>query len=66
MVKRVQATHHTFWIDPEIHYKDHIDMREVIGSWKTAKGIFARAFVGLVVIGSLIIAAGAALKGIGK
>jgi len=56
MVERVQSTQHSFWIDPEAHYQDHIAMREVIGSWSSAKGIFARAFIGLVIIGTIAIA----------
>jgi len=56
LVERVQSTHHSFWIDPEKHYQDHIAMREVIGSWGTAKGIFARAFIGRVVIGTIALA----------
>lgn len=56
MVKEIQATHHSFWIDPERHYQDHIAMREVIGSWVSAKGIFARVFIGLVVIGTIVLA----------
>ena len=56
LVERVQATHHSFWIDPEKHYQDHIAMREVIGSWTSAKGIFARLFIGLVIIGSIALA----------
>lgn len=64
MVERIQSTHHNFWIDPETHYQDHISMREVVGSWKSAKDIFARAFIGLVVLGSIVIAAFAMLKGV--
>ena len=56
LVERVQSTHHSFWIAPEAHYQDHIAMREVIGSWGTAKGIFARVFIALVVLGSIVLA----------
>lgn len=56
MVVRIQSTKHTFWIDPEDHYKDHLAMREVVGSWRSAKGIFARAFIGLVIIGTIVMA----------
>lgn len=65
MVERMKATHHDFWIDPQTHYDDHVAMREVIGSWTSAKGIFAKAFVGLVVIGTLTMAA-IALMGFDK
>jgi len=57
MVERVQATHHNFWIDPQKHYDDHLAISEVIGSWRSAKGIFARAFIGFVIIGTIILAA---------
>lgn len=56
MVQRIQSTHHSFWIDPEQHYQDHLSIREVIGSWRSAKSIFARAFIGLVVIGTIVMA----------
>jgi hypothetical protein len=53
MVKQIQSTHHNFWIDPEKHYQDHLAMREVVGSWTSAKGIFTKAFIGLVVVGAI-------------
>ena len=64
MVKRVQSTHHNFWIDPETHYQDHLAMREVIGSWTTGKGIFAKAFIGLVVVGMITLALFSVAKGL--
>jgi hypothetical protein len=66
MVTQIQSTHHNFWIDPQTHYDDHAAMREVVGSWKSAKGIFTRAFIGLVVIGSIVLMGFAAMKGVGK
>ena len=63
MVERVKLTQHTFWIDPETHYQDHIAMREVVGSWTTGKGIFTKAFIGLVVIGSITLAFVGFIKG---
>lgn len=65
MVTHIQKTHHSFWIDPQTHYDDHVAMREVIGSWTSAKGIFARAFIGLVILGTLAMAA-VAVMGFGK
>jgi len=66
MVKRIQATHHDFWIDPQSHYDDHAAISEIIGSWRTAKGIFARAFIGLVVVGSVVLMGIAVMKGVDK
>ena len=66
MVKRIQSTHHDFWIDPKEHYDDHKSMREVVQSWRTGKSIFTRIFIGLLVTGSIILAAlglGIKLKG---
>jgi tetrahydromethanopterin S-methyltransferase subunit B len=62
MVKHIQSTHHNFWIDPETHYQDHLAMREVVGSWTTARGIFTKAFIGLVVLGAIILSAVAVFK----
>lgn len=56
-VDEVKATHHDFWIDPESHYNDHIRMREITGAWSVAKSIFVRAFIGLVVVGAITLAA---------
>ena len=55
MVERVHETQHSFWIEPESHYQDHLAMREIVGSWRSAKGIFTRAFLGLVIVGALAI-----------
>lgn len=63
MVERVQSTQHNFWIDPETHYQDHLAMREVVGSWTTGKGIFTKAFIGLVVIGAFVMAFIGFIKG---
>lgn len=62
IVKNIQSTHHNFWIDPETHYQDHLAMREVVGSWTTAKGVFTKAFIGLVVLGAIILSAVAVFK----
>jgi len=57
VVEEVQQSHHTFWIEPEQHYQDHLAMREVSDTLKTTRSIFFKAFLGLVVLGSIILAA---------
>ncbi len=55
MVVRIQKTHHSFWIDPQEHYDDHAAMREVVESWRSGKSIFTRIFIGLLVVGSIVL-----------
>ncbi len=62
MVERIQSTHHNFWIDPETHYQDHLAMREVVGSWSSAKGVITKAFIGLVVVGAIVLSMFALIK----
>ncbi len=56
IVVSIRSKHHDFWIDPEEHYNDHKAMREVVNSWNTSKGIFAKVFIGLMVVGSVTLA----------
>jgi len=57
VVKEVQDSKHAFWIEPEDHYKDHLAMRDMHETFSGVKGIFFKAFLGLVVLGSIIISA---------
>lgn len=56
MIEHIQLQKHDFWIDPEAHYQDHLKMRAIAGSWDNASSIFFKAFLGLVVIGSVVLA----------
>ncbi len=57
VVEEVKESKHAFWIEPEDHYKDHLAMRDMYTTFSGVKGIFFKAFVGLVVVGSLVTAA---------
>ncbi len=57
VVIEVKESKHAFWIEPEDHYKDHLAMRDMYTTFSGVKGIFFKAFVGLVVLGGLIMSA---------
>ena len=62
LIKEIKAEKHDFWIDGEKHYQDHMqrmawgqedydDLRNVIRLFKTTKGLFWKAFIGLAIVG---------------
>ena len=55
VVKEVHESKHAFWIEPEDHYKDHLAMRDMHDTFSGVKGVFFKAFIGLVVLGGLIL-----------
>lgn len=57
LCERIELKRRAFWIEPESHYTDHIAIRELIQDCKMAKGIFWKAFIGLAVVGSIVLAA---------
>lgn len=50
---KMHAERQSFWIDAEAHYNSHKDVSELVQDYKSAKGIFWKAFIGLAVIGAL-------------
>jgi len=56
IVKNIKSSHHEFWIDPENHYLDHMHGREMYQAFSKAQGIAFKAFIGLVVVGSVVLA----------
>lgn len=68
LIDSVHAQKHDFWIDPEQHYKDHSrwkgfddeqirTMHDLIKTYRAARGLFWKAFLGLAIIGALGMAA---------
>lgn len=57
LVNEVRKDHHSFYIDSETHYQDHMDWRQWRGNLNSAQKIFWTAFIGLVVVGSFVLAA---------
>jgi len=45
-----------FFVEPEQHYNDHREIANLISDYKSAKNIFWKAFIGLAVIGGLVLA----------
>jgi hypothetical protein len=45
-----------FWVDPEQHYKDHLELHDIVHEWRTIRGMFWKAFVGMGIIGSIAMA----------
>lgn len=75
LIERIHAQKHEFWVDPESHYQDHRrirkledddihTLRDLINAYKNARTLFWRAFLGLAIIGSIVLAAvGMGFKG---
>jgi len=75
LIEKIHARKHDFWIDPETHYQDHqkhkshtlnnedeADLRQLIGMFQTARGLFFKSFIGLAIIGSIALAAYGSFK----
>ena len=45
-----------FFVEPEQHYNDHREIASLIADYKAAKNIFWKAFIGLAVVGGLVLA----------
>lgn len=43
-----------FWIESERHYNDHIELRKVVTTYKTAQGYLWKIVLGLAVVGSTL------------
>jgi len=74
LVDKVRATHHDFWIDPEIHYKQHLamesltpevvkDLVAMVGDYKKAQSWFWKVFVTVLAAGVSVIAAAGLMFG---
>lgn len=68
LIAGVKERHHDFWIDPEIHYQDHISWRQLspdeirslkdlIKLFMVTRGLFWKAFLGAAIVGSLVLSA---------
>ena len=57
VVEEVKESKHAFWIEPEDHYKDHLAMRDMNKMFSGVKGMFFKAFVGLVILGGITLSA---------
>lgn len=77
LLQHVRESGHEFWIDPETHYRDHIEMRslakvftpeltqtlrELADAFKNGKGIFWKVFVGMLASGAFVLAALASMR----
>ncbi len=57
LIAKVEKRHRDFYIDPESHYQEHMAMRDVVAMVRSGQSIFWKAFVGMVVLGAITIAA---------
>lgn len=68
LVNKVREGKHEFWIDPEQHYQDHAKighlqsdeihtLKDLIAAYRNARTLFWRAFLGLAILGSVVMAA---------
>ena len=56
LIQKVEDKGHTFWIDPEEHYQQHQDLRDLINIYKTTRNTFIKVFIGMVIVGGLLVA----------
>lgn len=45
-----------FWISPEEHYKQHMQMASMLQAFNEAQTFFRRTLIGMAVVGTLIVA----------
>ena len=43
-----------FWVEPERHYNEHMNLREMIKEWKALKSMFWKAFFGFAIFGAIV------------
>lgn len=80
LVQQVRQSQHQFWIEPETHYQDHMEVRrlgeifdaetaqslkDLARAYRAGRSRFFVMFVSLVIVGAIAIA-GYALFGGGK
>ncbi len=53
--QRLSSERKEFWIEPESHYNSHKDVSELVADYRAAKNMFWKAFIGLAVIGGLVL-----------
>jgi len=64
LVENVRKTHHDFWIDPQDHYDQHKQISTLFEIYETTRSATIKTFIGLFILGGLLIAGFAA--GLGK
>lgn len=68
LIVSVHAQKHDFWIDPEQHYRDHSkldgfadddirSLHDLVKVYRAARGLFWKFFLGLAILGALVMAA---------
>ncbi|MCX7184925.1 MAG: hypothetical protein NTW90_06795 [Nitrosospira sp.] len=57
VVVQLKAGKSDFSIPAEAHYNSHKSMDDLVADWKMAKGIFWKAFLGLAILGAVVLAA---------
>ncbi len=53
--QRLSSERKEFWIEPESHYNAHHDISDLIADYRQAKSVFWKAFIGLAVVGALVL-----------
>ena len=77
LISQVRESKHEFWIDPEKHYNSHrvvdqldietiIALKEMVTEYRTAKGIFWKAFIATLSLGAVVASIWVAITGHGK
>lgn len=59
----VSKTQRSFHIEEELHYNSHQRLDRLLNAYDSATNIFIKTFLGLVVIGAIVLAGVTSLKG---
>jgi hypothetical protein len=55
ILAQIHEERHNFAVPPEQHYNAHRSIDELLADWRLAKSIFWKAFIGLAVLGGIIL-----------
>jgi len=58
-----KEAHGNFHVPEELHYVEHSELRDLLKDYKTAKSMFWKAFLGLVILGAIVLAGIGILSG---
>lgn len=58
-----KKTTETFHIDDEVHYNSHQRLDKLLDAYDSATNMFWKAFLGLVILGAIILASISIVKG---
>lgn len=65
--KKLESHRQEYWVEPEQHYKQHLEIGQLLSDYKEVKHLFWKAFLGFAIVGSIAIAIlGFSIMNLGK